>query len=138
MANEKLDEKVEDLTIDDDQEEDTTPKINKDETTAMQSLADTDFADKSSSSSSNSASYKGKSSVERKLKEAIDKLHQQDLVEKEAERLREKELSAVSGISDTDIDFISKEMEMPRDKVERMLREHGGNVRETLKTIFSM
>lgn len=52
-----------------------------------------------------------------------------------AERLaKERELAKVS-IKKEDVDLIVEEMEVPRAKAERCLREHQGNVVEALATL---
>ena len=47
---------------------------------------------------------------------------------------KEKELAKVS-INKADIDLIVEEMELPKTKAERTLREHGGNVIEALASL---
>ncbi len=47
---------------------------------------------------------------------------------------RERELAKVQ-VSKEDVDLIAEEMEMPRTKAERALREHGGDVVEALAAL---
>jgi len=51
--------------------------------------------------------------------------------EAKAKAEREKELSKVK-INNTDVDYIVNEMEIPRTKAERVLREYKGNVVDAL------
>eukprot|EP00093_Oithona_nana_P005828 05828.XXX_88969_88561_1 [CDS] Oithona nana genome sequencing. len=56
-------------------------------------------------------------------------------VEEAAKRMaREKELAKVS-IKKEDVELIVKEMEISKDKAERTLREHAGNIVEALASL---
>eukprot|EP01147_Barroeca_monosierra_P000901 gene901-4164_t len=54
----------------------------------------------------------------------------------EAERLRQQVLNAVK-VRQEDIDLIAEQMEISKVRAERFLREHEGNVKDTLRTLMS-
>jgi len=57
--------------------------------------------------------------------------------QKTAERLaRERELSKVQVVKE-DVDLIVAEMELPRERADRCLREHGGDVVAALTTLVN-
>ena len=57
--------------------------------------------------------------------------------QKKAEKLaRERELAKIA-ISKEDVDLIMSEMELPKDKAERTLREHGGDVVKALTALVN-
>ena len=72
------------------------------------------------------------------LMDAVDPTRKQRLAaQKKAEKLaRERELAKIA-ISKEDVDLIMSEMELPKDKAERTLREHGGDVVKALTALVN-
>ncbi|KAF7995745.1 hypothetical protein HCN44_006852 [Aphidius gifuensis] len=82
----------------------------------------TDYAEEKEITSSDGFSCALSLIGDRRNKEAAEKI------------AREKELQKIS-IKKEDVDLIMKEMEINRNKAERTLREHNGNVVEALVTL---
>ena len=71
-----------------------------------------------------------------KASQAIASITSSVKVDREAELARERELAAVS-IEQADVDLIASEMELNKEVAERKLREHKGDVVQTLNTLVA-
>ncbi|KAK7096040.1 huntingtin-interacting protein K-like [Littorina saxatilis] len=70
------------------------------------------------------------------LDDAMKVVSDQQTRETKAKQEKEKELSKVK-INKDDVDLIIQEMEIPRMKAERVLREHKGNVVDALTELVN-
>lgn len=68
------------------------------------------------------------------IQKAMAALASQQRAAREATKQREKELAAVK-VAPQDIDFLVLEFELDKRKAERALREHKGDVRETVLSL---
>uniref|UniRef100_A0A7S3BM35 Nascent polypeptide-associated complex subunit alpha-like UBA domain-containing protein n=1 Tax=Haptolina ericina TaxID=156174 RepID=A0A7S3BM35_9EUKA len=71
-----------------------------------------------------------------KASRALASITAEETVDREAERERERELAAVA-IDQADVALIAEEMELDKEVAERKLREHRGDVVQTLNTLVS-
>jgi NACalpha-BTF3-like transcription factor len=71
------------------------------------------------------------------LNTAIDAINTKHQKEASDKAKREKELASVV-IKKPDVDLISSELEIPKDKAERILREHNGDPVLALRTLLSV
>lgn len=68
------------------------------------------------------------------IQKAMAALVSQQRAAREANKQREKELAAVK-VASQDIDFLALEFELDKRKAERALREHKGDLRETILSL---
>ncbi|GAQ79479.1 hypothetical protein KFL_000310290 [Klebsormidium nitens] len=68
-----------------------------------------------------------------KVKQAMESINASDAADKQAQRLREKELAAVK-VSQSDLDVIVNELELDKKEAERILREHKGDAVAALRS----
>lgn len=71
-----------------------------------------------------------------KVQQAMSRLAAQQEAEKEAKRMRDKELAAVK-VKDCDIDVISKEFEVTKKQAELELRLSHGDLKTALTRLVS-
>mmetsp|Transcript_12102 Transcript_12102/g.34019 ORF Transcript_12102/g.34019 Transcript_12102/m.34019 type:complete len:105 (-) Transcript_12102:160-474(-) len=70
-----------------------------------------------------------------KVQNAMRDIAESQKADKEAQQKREKELAAVK-VNKADIDVIAKEFEIDSKKAERRLRECGGDLAQSLKSLL--
>lgn len=124
-----LAEKVNDVTIQSDDEEEVeepTVKSQKDESNAMQKLADDD----------NSEDAVVTATDRNNLKTALAALHEREQADKEAERLLEKKLASVD-INPEDVTILMEQMELPKAQADRILREQNGDLKAALEHLIT-
>ena len=127
MSTDEMKQTVTDAEVDayagSDEEEPKAQQVksDKDESSAMEKLTDL---------------VEEKQMDENKMKEAFLALRKQEEADKEAERLLEKKLAAVT-VSKDDVALVAQEMEISVQQADRKLREAAGDVVKCLQTLLA-
>ena len=71
----------------------------------------------------------------KKCQEALKKLAETSQASKQEKLKREKELKAVD-VKDEDVAYVTDQFLLEKSAADRLLREHGGDLKSTLKTLL--